>query len=459
MAVDESLSIEVRATLQRWQDQGLGSSMVVAVSGGSDSVGLLRVLHELAPVFGLRLSVAHLNHGTRAEASVADAQFVAALADSLGWPFDLGQWTPTRSGHFEADAREARLAWLLEIANTRKANAVALGHTIDDQAETILHRILRGTGPRGLIGIPTRRCLGRNVELVRPLLTVSRAKVRAYLSENGQPWCEDATNADLSRTRSRLRHDLLPKLMTEYNPQVVEALAQLGQLSKGWDQILRRQVARMEQAATIQRNSETILFHRSKLARYPLPLRSEILRRAWRLARWPEREMNAERWHRLAKLAKRNRGLESIGHGVMAEVTSNHFILRKTPIGPLPSRPGPIILPIPGTVKWGYAHIHTTLDALAICQERIDLDQIVPPLQVRSAASNDRFDPLGMGGRSTSLNDFFRGRRIPKPDRGKVPIVVDQLGTIWVVGHRIADRVRITQATQKILGLRWESVA
>ena len=211
---------QVRRRVQRWCDSGLGRTWVVAVSGGSDSVGLLRVLHALAAELGLSLTVAHLDHGVRGEASRADAVFVEELAGELGLPCDLGQWQPTRISHFEADARRARYAWLYEVAHARRASAVAVGHTRDDQAETILHRIVRGTGLRGLAGIPERRVLSWDppVALVRPLLSISRQSIRESLGALGQPYREDASNADLARTRARIRHDLLPRLARNTTP-------------------------------------------------------------------------------------------------------------------------------------------------------------------------------------------------------------------------------------------------
>ncbi len=202
---------------------------MVAVSGGGDSVGLLRTLCGLSESAGLRLSVAHLDHGARGEAGRADADFVAELATSLGLPFDLGQWRPKRAGHFESDARCARYAWLTEVARARGASAVAVGHTCDDQAETILHRIVRGTGLRGLAGMPSRRQLTTDppIALVRPLLRVSHAAIREHLAALAQPFREDETNADRTRTRTRIRHDLLPKLVLDYNPRAREALARL----------------------------------------------------------------------------------------------------------------------------------------------------------------------------------------------------------------------------------------
>src|SRR5206468_2896460 len=170
---------------------------------------------------------AHLAPGRRGEGGRADAAFVEALAGSLGLPFDLGRWEPTRPAHFEADARRARYQWLAGVASARGAGVVAVGHTRDDQAETVLFRVLRGTGVRGLAGIPARRALGAGLTPARPLLDVAHEEIIAYLAELGQPFRHDATNSDLSRTRARLRHDLLPKLAADYNPAVASALARL----------------------------------------------------------------------------------------------------------------------------------------------------------------------------------------------------------------------------------------
>ena len=196
-----------------------GSGVVVAVSGGGDSVGLLRVLQASATGFGLRLSVAHLDHGTRGEEGRGDARFVADLASSLGLPFDLGHWRASRPNHFEADARRGRYEWLAGVARARGARHVAVGQTLDDQAETVLHRVVRGTGLRGLAGMPSRRRLEPGVVLVRPLLGVSRIEVRDYLEAIGQRFREDSTNLDTSRTRARIRLELLPEPGRNVQPE------------------------------------------------------------------------------------------------------------------------------------------------------------------------------------------------------------------------------------------------
>ena len=412
----------VRRLLAHWVDSGLGTGWVVAVSGGGDSVGLLRVLHRFGPELGLRLSVAHLDHGVRGEAGRKDAGFVAELAGTLDLPVDLGQWSPSRAGHFEADARGARYAWLAEVAQARGASVVAVGHTRDDQAETILHRIVRGTGPRGLAGMPSRRPLAAGITLVRPFLKVAREEVRASLVELGQAYRDDASNNDQSRTRARIRHDLLPKLAAEYNPKVAEALVRLGELAAASDRSDRRRVLEMVRIATIEANSDEVALDRAALGRFSRFDRTEVLRLAWRRAGWPEAGMSAERWRRLADLVRRADAGSSVLNGIEVHLDPRTLILRRrgaslgTHSSPIPEVPVP--LELPGSAPWIDGRVVTTLDPDAPRDETLDLDRLVGPLSVRAPLPGDRFQPLGMGEQSTPLNDFFRGRRVPREARG-----------------------------------------
>jgi tRNA(Ile)-lysidine synthase len=463
---------KVRRRVQRWCAAGLGRTWVVAVSGGSDSVGLLRVVHALGPELGLALSVAHLDHGIRGEAARADAAFVEALAGELGLPLDLGQWQPTRTGHFEADARRARYTWLCETAGKRGASVVAVGHTFDDQAETILHRIVRGTGLRGLSGIPDRRVLSWDppVALVRPLLTVSRQAIRESLGALAQPYREDASNADVARTRARIRHDLLPRLAREYNPRIAEALVRLGNLAADSERAMDRRLREMTHSVTWSANLQQVEIRRDWLLDLPVFLRAEVLRRVWRDAGWPEAGMSARRWRRLASLARSQRvNRLAIGAGVELTTTSgsgcppNQFILRRisttASVEQEPDLSEGLTLDVPGAIAWGDGLIRAVLDPDVPRDETIDLGPVVLPLSVRAPLPGDRFQPLGMGGRSTPLNDFFRGRRVTRKARGQTPLVCDRLGIVWIVGHRISDRVKVTEATSRTLGLRWEAAA
>jgi tRNA(Ile)-lysidine synthase len=450
--------------LARWRAAGLGETWVVAVSGGGDSVGLLRLLHRFAMTTGLQLSVAHLDHGVRGEAARADAAFVAELARALGLDFDLGEWRPGRPAHFEADARRARYDWLVEVARRRGAGAVAVGHTRDDQAETILHRILRGTGPRGLVGIPRRRRLADDppIELVRPLLDVSREDVRDYLRSLGQPCREDASNADLTRTRARIRHDLLPRLVREYNPDAVGAIVRLGELARSSGIAIDATLRGMEQQAIVAVSHDRVVLDREALVRMPRFLRAELLRWAWRRVGWPERGMSARRWRRLTAMARRGeaRGV-AVGSGVSASADGHALILdRPTSSVAVPgesSPPEPIPLEIPGAafVPWANGRIIAEVEASGPGGEILDRDRLEPPLVVRAPRPGDRFAPLGMGGRRMPLADFLRGRGVPRDRRPVTPLVCDRRGIVWVVGHRIADRVKLTDDTRHRLMVSW----
>ena len=429
-----------------------GANWVVAVSGGGDSVCLLRVLHRLAPGLKLRLSVAHLDHGVRGEQARDDARFVQALAESLDLPFDLGHWRPTRSGHFEADARSARYGWLREVAESRGASAVAVGHTRDDQAETVLHRILRGSGPRGLSGIPFRRALGPSIALVRPLLDVTRREIRDELARLEQSCREDPTNDDVSRTRARIRNDLIPQLAADYNPQVVAALARLAALAAAEREALDALIRPIEADAVRSVDRAGIVLDRRVLGSQSPFVIAEIIRRAWRAAGWPEQAMTAGRWERIAEQVASGRpSAAHIGEGVTLRVAQDMIILERD-CAPDPIIP--MILEAPGAVGRLTAEL---VDGSSSYDEIIDLDNVLFPLVVRPPAPGDLFAPLGMSGRRVALRDFLRARRVAQSHRRSVPLVCDRKGIIWVVPHRIADRVKTTESTSRRLGLRWES--
>ncbi len=442
----------IARALGRWR----GRAVVVAVSGGGDSVGLLRAMHGLAPGLDLALSVAHLDHGARGEDSRLDARFVADLAGSLALPFDEGQWRPTRPGHFEADARRARYGWLLGVAQGRGAAAVAVGQTLDDQAETVMHRVVRGTGVGGLAGIRPSRRLGPGVALIRPLLDVTRAEVCGYLAALGQPSRDDPSNRDTRRTRARIRHQLLPELARGYNPGVAEALARLARLADASARIVARRTLGLARQIVVEATGDRVVLDRPRLARLEPLERAEVIRLAWRRAGWPEGAMDARRWDRLAALAGGEAGRAAVGAGIEARLAPDLLTLAPAPIRPPLAPIPPVELPLPGAVAWGRWRIAATLDPAAPAAERVDLDRIEPPLLVRSAEAGDRFDPLGLGGQTQPLADFFRGRRVPRADRGSVPILLDRAGIVWVAGHRIAHRARLTPGTSGTLGLRLE---
>ncbi|HTW46288.1 MAG TPA: tRNA lysidine(34) synthetase TilS [Acidobacteriaceae bacterium] len=212
-----------------------GMRLAVAVSGGADSVALLRTVVDAAPEIGLVVSAAHMHHGIRGAEADADAEFVAELAAELGLVLhrkDVDAVTEAREQRetLEEAGRRLRYEWFRELLEAGLVDAVATAHTLDDQAETVLHRLLRGAWTEGLSGIYPLLKERRGV-IVRPFLGVRRSEIEAWLSELGQSWKEDATNADMSYTRNRLRRELLPALGA-FNPQICAQLANLATLAR-----------------------------------------------------------------------------------------------------------------------------------------------------------------------------------------------------------------------------------
>jgi len=446
-----------------------GQRVIVAVSGGSDSVALLLLVHRLSGRLGLEIEVGHFDHGTRGEQSTADARFVEELSGRLKLPFWLGRWSPGSGSGFEARARQARYKWLGELALERGATAVLVAHTRDDQAETILHRLVRGTGPRGLRGIPPQRELVPGVLLRRPLLWAGRESLHKFLREQGQEWREDPTNLDLSRTRARIRHVLLPELASAYNPRVVQAIARLARLQASEQRILEAQARRWFRACQVEpASTEMVRLDQGLLAAMSLGRRTRVLRAAWQGLGWPEQGMSAVHWYRLARLVDEEITALTCPSGIQAQSLAGELRLTRIPDQPgeqvAPIQAG--FLPVPGTLDLEGRRFEAVLDpeSPGDWDEVVDFDHVdlvsgpdgeLGALIIRQARAGDRFAPLGLAAGSMALADFFRGRKIDQAERCKVPLVCDANEIIWVAGHRISHRVRQTGQTTRRLGLRW----
>ncbi len=292
----------------------VGGGMVVAVSGGPDSVALLRGLLAMPALAGQRLVLAHLNHLLRGRDSDTDEAFVRGLYETLRSQghdhltlhtarSEVAAQARAERGNLESVARRVRYAWLAEVARREGVAWVATGHTADDQAETVLHRLLRGTGPKGLRGIAARRALAPGVELVRPLLRVSRAEVLAYLASLGQTFREDASNEDRRFTRNRIRHELLPYLAAHYNPAIVAVLCRLAEGAGALYQRYEAEAAALLAAAEKPRAGAVVVLSRGCLAGAPRHLVREVFRLIWAREGWPQGRMGFAAWDRLADVS------------------------------------------------------------------------------------------------------------------------------------------------------------
>ncbi len=269
-------------------------------------MALLQAVHSLSqtnPGPG-RVLVAHVNHCLRGEESDSDEEFVRRACDALGLELIVHRLeVAIAQTAIEERARAARYELLTQTAEERGARFVAVAHTADDQAETILHHVLRGTGLAGLAGMPKFRSLSPAVTLVRPLLGVRRQTLRDYLAALGQDFREDSSNGDTAFTRNRLRHELLPQLAEQYNPSVIDALVRLGRLAAESRTIVEAHLEPLlEQAVQIDLEPSVVTIDCAALAEQSRPIVRELLIAAWNEVEWPMGDMTFAHWEQLAEL-------------------------------------------------------------------------------------------------------------------------------------------------------------
>lgn len=292
----------------RWRELAI----VVGVSGGPDSVALLlalNTLHRSTPQSTGPLIVAHFNHGLRGAASDADAVFVHQLAQRLDLTFagggaEVGAAAPS-GPQDESRLRQRRLDFLLATAHRHGARYVALAHTADDQSETVLHRILRGTGLTGLAGIPRARRLSAATTLIRPMLSQTRRQVLQYLEACQQPFRHDDSNDDRRYTRNRLRHDLLPHLAAAYNPRIVRLLGRLAAQARSVEALIEPLTEALWDRVERSVSPAEIVVEAAPLRDLPEYLVAELFVRIWNRQGWPQQAMSAAHWRRLVRLARR----------------------------------------------------------------------------------------------------------------------------------------------------------
>ena len=310
-----------------------GNRVLVAVSGGADSVALLLGLIELAAKYSLQLVVAHLNHRLRGAASDADADWVEELALSLKLPCERGDvdadQAAVQAGGLEERARFWRYQFLEQAAAKQFCPIMMLAHTVNDQAETVLHHLLRGTGISGLTGIPFSRITANGCRVVRPLLAVTRHHIEEFLRDRGQEYRTDLTNDDPAMTRNRLRHHVLPLLREEINPQVDEALARLAEQAAEVEEILRNAAEQLLKQSVLDVQAESCRLDIRHLLQQPRHLIREVFRLLWQHQQWPRQAMGFAQWNSLAEMLQSRRTIHLPDRVEARFVSESLLVLRR----------------------------------------------------------------------------------------------------------------------------------
>ncbi len=439
------------------------SRVLVALSGGGDSVALLLLLRELAATAELTLvGAGHLNHHIRPEEADEDEAFCRALASRIGVPVlvshaDVPSLARARGVSLEVAGRDARRAALLEFAAPCGADRIATAHTLDDQAETVLMRVLRGAGLSGVSGIEPHKN-----PLIRPVLSLTRSQLRAWLESRGERWREDSTNQDLANPRNRTRHELLPYLRAHYNPSVELALARLADLARH-DNRLLHELAADASARLVSARAGVVEIDAASLAALPEALARRVARAALETA-GPGRTYDLSEVDQIRDACLERGPLGVDLKGVRMERSGAAVVLSER--GPRSQPPATFRyeLSIPGSVSIREADCRVEasgpLAPGAVSAASGDVDAAVDAarcgdrLIVRSRAPGDRIRLPGLGGRK-KLQDLFVDRKIARRERDCTPIVTDPENRIvWVAGLALAEEFRVNEGTKAVIILK-----
>ncbi|MBI5397505.1 MAG: tRNA lysidine(34) synthetase TilS [Verrucomicrobia bacterium] len=468
MAADVMLEQVRQVILERWL-LARGEAVLVGVSGGPDSVALLDALAALAPEFGWRLRVAHFNHHLRGRASDADERFVRGLAEDYGLPVSVGggdvrAFAAKQKLSIEDAARRMRHGFFAEVAATCGIRKLALGHTADDQVETLLQRLLRGAGTHGLAAMHWSNRLGE-LTVVRPMLGVWKAEALDYLKQRGLKFRRDHTNRDTTFQRNRIRHKLLPLLEREFNPAVKAVLHQTAEMLAAEDEWLEAQAVQKGR----RRKAELPV---KLLQRKHVAVQRRMIYR-WLLANDAGAAVDFQTVEALRRMAGQGKprcvtltaSVEAVRQADRLELRKSEVRSRKPEDGGVPPEwrldvPGKTEVAALGVVvevAVAAGKLIPKLATLAIPRSGevwLDADAVGDALTVRTWRAGDRFQPIGMQAEK-KLQDIFTDEKVPAAQRRQTPVFVAADGGIcWVAGYRIGERFKLTGATRRALRVR-----
>ena len=463
----------VRQTIENFSMLERGDHVLIAVSGGADSVALLRVLDMLSNEYQLGLTIAHLNHGLRGGEADEDESFVRHLSNEMGIDFiakrvDIRALQMGKGRSLEEIAREERYKFLEETAQSYGAGKIATGHHSDDHAETIILNLIRGSGLEGLKGIPPVR----NQRIIRPLLRVTTREIHTFLQQEALPHVKDSSNVDLIFLRNKIRHQLLPELAAHYNPRIAKTLCKTAEIIRRDDHYLQSVVqAILLKWGIVPGRSENLL-PLNEFNDLHEALRARIIKCLLESFTPCKTGIGYQHVDAVLKLClsagKRARSLD-LPYKIGIEKSAN--ILRINKMSARSARPFdrnwnrklPEFLydiAVPSVVDINPI-------ARAICFDFVpppdlklikksphigyfDYDKISPPLILRSSKPGDRIAPLGMLG-TKKLQDYYVDKKIPLSLRCEIPLLVDAGSVIWIAGQTISERVKIGRQTKKVL--------
>jgi tRNA(Ile)-lysidine synthase len=436
-----------------------GDKVIVAVSGGPDSVALLLVLLELKKEFKLCLDVAHVNHKLRGKESDQDQAFVRKLCSDLNLnlhskSFQVRKQARKLKLSVEECAREIRYDYLNKLADKLRAQKIALGHNRDDQAETVLIRLIRGSGSLGLSGIPPVKD-----RIIRPLIDAKRVEIERFLKSNNVPFRIDSSNLRTDYLRNRVRLKLLPILKKEYNPKIEEVLSRTASILRAEEQLLNREAQKAYSKTVTQEQKDRILLDSKRFSECDEWLKRLLIRDCVKKLKGDLRELSFEKVEALTALVEKRKSGKRVDllADVVADVTKEHLSIHR-------KKEEKFRYPLSYPPKRKIRNLRVEIDSeislkppsLRSIRGRdnwvafLDMQKLKPPLILRSRKNGDRFRPLGMNG-TKSVADFLVDLKIPRCQRDEVMLLTSQDRIAWLVGYRISEEFKVTPGTKKVL--------
>lgn len=445
-------------TINKYALLSHGDKVVVGVSGGADSMALLDILCELQNDMDITVIAVHLNHCFRGQDADNDQKFVEDYCKKIGIPcesfkINVSEIAKSEGLTSEEAGRKVRYSLFDEVAKKHGANVIATAHHLNDNCETLLHNILRGSGLSGLCGIKPKRD-----KYVRPLIRTTRAQIEEYLISKGIPWCTDKTNAETDYTRNRIRHGLIPYIKENFNPSCEDALMRLNELCSDDNDFIDSYTKQKLKSLTQRSTDSSITLNRVQFNAEHIAVKRRLIRAVLERLCIPLKDVHMVHVDSCIKM------MEDSQSGATSRISTCNVILEQDgatfysgkrhdgfELELLPEQE--IFIPeVSITVSAKYVDSMGKADANCVF---VDADGIDGAITVRSRRDGDKLIPFGMNG-TKKVKDIFIDKKIPLSQRNNIPIFVYNNKVIWVSGCCISDEFKITEHTRKILQLKSE---